>query len=468
LRQGCVIVLDVGKSLAKLTLWGPDRRLIDRRTRVNAPVRGGSYLSLDVAEITAWLETGLQAFARQGDIAAIVPVGHGAAACILDADGLCIAPMDYEAEPPAQIAARYRALRDPFAATGSPALPVGLNLGLQLYWLETLAPDAMRRGRIVPWPQYWAWLLSGVSASEVTSLGCHSDLWLPREGRPSAMAVTRGWAQRLAPLRNAGDILGPVREEWHRRCSLPQDCMVLCGLHDSNAALLAARLYPEIGARDSTLLSTGTWFVALRSGAQNIDLALLPESRDCLVNVDIFGVPVPAARFMGGREAEILEEAANAPIDPVYKSEALLQRAGELIAAGAMALPAVRPGTGPFGKNTSRRIVWPEDQIGRRALAGLYLAMMADTTLNLIGARERLVIEGRFAADPVFTGALASLRSDLAVFLSPEQNNLPFGALSLVDAALPPQAALTRAGPLTADLHDYARQWRGFVQADKT
>lgn len=29
------------------------------------------------------------------------------------------------------------------------------------------------------YPQYWALRLTGIAANEVTSLGCHTDLWNP-------------------------------------------------------------------------------------------------------------------------------------------------------------------------------------------------------------------------------------------------------------------------------------------------
>ena len=32
------------------------------------------------------------------------------------------------------------------------------------------------------YPQYWAYRLTGVLANEVTSLGCHTDLWNYRAG----------------------------------------------------------------------------------------------------------------------------------------------------------------------------------------------------------------------------------------------------------------------------------------------
>lgn len=459
MRRGYIAILDVGKSLTKLTLWSPERRMVERRTRANQSRTADGMLRLDVPGITTWLAEGLAHFSGLGDIAAIIPVGHGAAACLVDDDGLCAAPLDYEARPPADIWDGYCAARDPFGVTGSPSLPGGLNLGAQLFWLESASPARTRDARILTWPQYWSWLLCGVAATEVTSLGCHSDLWMPMAGAPSPLAQARGWAERLAPRRHAGEVLGPVSQAWRDLCGLPKDCVVLCGIHDTNAALLAARQYPEVAGGACTMLSTGTWFVAMRTLAAQtpIDLASLSEERDCLVNVDAFGVPIPSSRFMGGREAEILE--AGIPIDPRAWEDDLLALAKSMAQSRTFALPAFQNGVGAFphakGGWTSR----PDNQLKRRAVASLYLALMADTSLDLIGAREGLVIEGRFAGDGVFSRALATLRPGQPIYLSQVTDNVPLGALQLIDDRLPPQARLTRVEPLDIDLAPYAAEW---------
>lgn len=470
MRQGCVVVLDVGKTLSKLTIWSADRRLIERRTHRNARASYGGYPALDVKGIGFWLAQTLSAFSRLGEIAAIVPVGHGAAACLVDEDGSCLPSLDYEAEPPDEVRTRYLALRDSFALTGSPSLPASLNLGVQLLWLETIAPDKVLRGRIVTWPQYWAWRLCGVAATEVTSLGCHTDLWMPTEGRPSPMAEARGWAERLAPLRHANDVLGTVTEEWRDRCKLPHDCMVLCGLHDSNAALLAMRGYPEVGGRECTILSTGTWFVAMRSVAAQAKVALasLPESRDCLFNVDVTGGPVPSSRFMGGREAELLEQSVACPVDLRTNKDTLVSIALSLVKDGIFALPSFQKGVGPFPKSAGHWIRRPTDQVGRRAAAGIYLALIANVSLDLIDSAETLVVEGRFVDDSVFTGMLATLRPRQKIYLSDAGNSLPYGALRLIDADLPPQDKLVRVEPLDCDLASYEAAWRSLILTTET
>src|SRR5690606_27803845 len=118
--------------------------LVAKRARLNEPREQNGYLSLDTNGIEAWLIETLREFARMGQICAIFPVGHGAAAAIIRDGGLAVPPMDYEQPLPADIANAYREECDLFRDSGSPALPAGLNLGAQLYWLQRRQPELLK------------------------------------------------------------------------------------------------------------------------------------------------------------------------------------------------------------------------------------------------------------------------------------------------------------------------------------
>lgn len=459
--QGGVVVFDIGKSLAKLSLWDDRGQMLEQRSRPNLPVDGGGYRALDVARIEGWLSETLREFAKRGAVAAIVPVGHGAAAAIIDSGKLACPVPDYEEGPAAAARKTYDIERDLFWLTGSPALPDGLNLGAQLHRLESLRPGVMAKGQILPWAQFWAWKLCGVAASEMTSLGCHTDLWRPGANTPSGLAKRRGWAQKMAPLRHAGEVLGTLTPEWVARTGLSPKVQVYCGLHDSNASLLAARGFAEIAPGEATTLSTGTWFVAMRTPAEgvSVDLNQLPEARDCLVNVDVDGRAIPSARFMGGRELEIL-----GGVELGEDQAATLAALPEVLARGVMALPSFAAGVGPYPKGQGRWLNGPEVVEQRRAAVALYAALMVDASLELIGSKERLLIEGRFGQCEVFVRALAALRPDMAVFVYGGREGLsfgvPYGALRLIAPALPPPGSLRRVTPLDMDLSAYKARWR--------
>ena len=458
MADGFAIVVDVGKTLSKVSLWSRDGRMLDRQSRPNAVVADEGIRRLDVAGIAAFVEESLTRYADQ-PVEFIVPVGHGAAFAALKGDGLAFAPLDYEQALPPEVLAAYRKERDPFALTGSPALPEGLNLGAQLFWLEQLYPAELAHATLLPWAQFWAWQLSGAICSEVTSLGCHSDLWCPEAADFSPLAQRYGWAERFAPLADAGDVVGTLRPNLAARTGLSPSVKVLAGLHDSNAALLAARGFVQIADHEATVLSTGTWFIAMRLAQSPVDTAALPEARDCLVNIDAYGHPVPSSRFMGGREIESVIGIDTRRVDIKPDQAALLASVTTLLANGAMLLPSLAPGCGPYPANAARWIAEPEDWFQRRAAMCLYAALVADTTLGLVGSTGRLLIEGRFAEAEVFVRALAALRPDMQIFTANAHNDVALGALRLIDPALKPHGGLTLVTPLEGDVAGYRTRW---------
>jgi sugar (pentulose or hexulose) kinase len=460
-QSHATVVLDVGKTLTKAGLWDSTGTLIERRFRLNARPEARGYLALDTAGIETWLAATLRDFAQMERVGRIIPVAHGAAAALIRDGALHAPPVDYEHPIPAAIHREYDEQREPFRLTGSPALPAGLNLGAQLHFLERTRPDIWSgEPRVLPWPQYWSWRLSGCAASEVTSLGCHTDLWYPIAAGYSRTAKDRGWAQRFAPLARADAVVGPISPEWIERGGLPGDAKVLCGLHDSNAALIAARALAGAERGDMTVLSTGTWFVAMRapSGARFTGLESLPIDRDCLVNVDWRGEPIPSARFMGGREIETLMGADG--LEPGNDEVSQVAAADAVIAKGAMILPTFAPGAGPYGQCSGRWLSRPNDPLQRWAAVCLYAALLSDAALDLIGSKDRLIVEGRFAAAALFVASLAALRPHMGVHAAPSGIDVSLGALTLLQPRLLFRGALARVGPLPLRLNEYRERWR--------
>ena len=148
------------------------------------------------------------------------------------------------------------------------------------------------------------------------------------------------------------------------------------------------------------LLSPGS--VSMAAGA---DPAEVPENRNCLVNVDAYGMPIPSSRFMGGREIEILTGIDTRRIDIVPDQPALLAATGNVLWSDERVLPTFSPGFGPFPDASGRWVGDTDNQYDRRAAVCLYAAMVANVSLDLIGARERILVEGRFAEAQVFVRA---------------------------------------------------------------
>ena len=107
----------------------------------------------------------------------------------------------------------------------------------------------------------------------------------------------------------------------------------------------------------------------------------------------------------------------------------------------------------------------PGKDVERRAVVSLYAALVADVSLDLIGARDKLLIEGRFASAEVFVRSLARLRPGTDVYVAHEENDVSYGALRLIDAQLTQKSRLLRVEPLDNDLRTLQRDWR--AQAER-
>jgi sugar (pentulose or hexulose) kinase len=454
-----VAVIDIGKSNAKLALVDEASGAVGAiRTTLNTVVTVGAYPHYDVDGLWQWLLAGLREFATLGDVTTISVTTHGACFVLLAGDKPALPVLDYEFAAPESVRAAYAAVRGDFAETLSPDLPNGLNAGRQIYWQDRAFPREFARvDAILPYPQYWAFRLTGAKVAEATSLGCHTDLWDPRAATYSRLAVAERWDRLFPRLVKPWDTAGSLLPEIARATGLASTCRVVAGIHDSNASLL-----PHLLSRAPpfAVLSTGTWMVTFAPGGS---LDRLDRARDCLANVDAFGRAVPSSRFMAGREHEIIAGA----VPEAARDDDVARVVSEKI----MALPTFAPGTGPFGARrggwaTRGRALpdpWSLPPRARSAAASLYAALVTETCLGLAGAEGPVVVEGPFAKNPLFLAALAQ-RVPRPVIARPNATGTTDGAALL---ARGPDVAAKRAlvdappvAPLALDLAAYSEAWR--------
>ena len=443
-----IAVLDVGKTNSKLALVDPVRgQEIWSTRRQNASVPGAATRQLDVIAIEEWLMDSLRGAPERERVVGIVPIAHGAAAVLVDHDGAVIAAPDYEDTCFDEVAEEYARRRDPFALTFSPNLPQGLNLGRQLYYLQSRQPEAWARvAHILLYPQYWSWRLSGVMASEVTSLGTHTDLWRPHDQSYSALARMQGWARLMPSMHRASDQLGWLRGSVAGATGLPQGCMVACGIHDSNASYLRFLMDREREA--FTVVSSGTWTIVM---ANRGDLRRLREERDMLANVNLFGAPIATARYMGGREYEAIAQGAAEPT-----IDALI----EVLARGAIALPSFAsagPYSGRLGKIEG---IDGMTATQRAALATLYSALMTAQLIESLGTAGEIFVDGPLARNPLFAGVLGACVPVGTVRICPEGGGTRVAA-HLAGLPAPGSIPLQNVAPMRIPgLLEYQANWR--------
>jgi len=447
-----IAVFDVGKTNAKIALVDPALgQEVWSARRPNAVVETADGRELDVVAIEEWLLDALRQAPERERVVAIVPIAHGAAAVLVDHDGTVLAAPDYEDPRFDSVADDYAPLRDPWSLTFSPSLPHGLNLGRQLFYLQSRREELFdRAANILMYPQYWSWRLSGVLSTEVTSLGTHTDLWRPHEQAYSQLARRQGWARRMPSMRGASDRLGRIRDSVAAATGLPASCEVACGIHDSNASYLRFLMDREREA--FTVVSSGTWTIVMTNRG---DLRRLREDRDMLANVNAFGAPVATARYMGGREYEVIAGGAEEPtVDAVI----------EVIARGAIALPSFAS-AGPYAGRPGR-IEGDEGLVGTRrtALATLYSALMTSQLIESLGAAGEIFVDGPLARNPLFARLLGACVPVGTVRAYPEGGGTRVAA-HLAGLRSPAAGAPNSVAPLRVPgLLEYQANWRHRLQ----
>ncbi|TJV26741.1 MAG: carbohydrate kinase [Mesorhizobium sp.] len=438
-----VAVLDFGKTNSKLFVFGQDGRMIDERRTQPKWVRQGGLSVLDEAALHHWALSAVADAVDGHGVERVMVSGHGCTFALVDEAALTHPILDYEQEPPAEIAARIDRCIPDFAETFSPRLPLGFNYGRHMLWLQEVDPDAFAASKsILGYPQYWSWRLGGRAVSEVSYLGCHSHLWAPRSQDFSSLVDAQGWRDRMPAFERAGTVIGEQR--------LGAAVIAIHnGVHDSNAALHAYRRQ-ELGP--VTVVSTGTWVIVLNP---DCPLDALDRDRDMLVNVDVGGGPVPTIRFMGGREF--------ATISAGWQGEIAGPVVQRVIDAGIMALPSFAPG-GPMAGHSGRLVGRTPDAEERAAAALLYVALMVDLCLDLIHSNNTVIVDGGLNTGGVLAELLAQLRPGQAFLQGATLEGSATGAAALAFESVGREFAAEVPEPVRASrftgLAGYRSNWR--------
>ena len=455
-------VIDLGKTNVKFALVDTERaaevEVLTEATTINTR---GRYPCIDHEAIESFL---LQAFCQQSkhhEIDALTVTTHGATAALVDAAGQLVLPvMDYEFDGVNELANEYNDIRPDFNETGSPRLPCGLNIGAQLYWQQhCFSEDFSKTKAILTWPAYWVNRLCGAQANDVSSLGCHTDLYAPRGRTHSSLVEQMNLTHMMPKTCHSGYHCGTLNQSLLTYINRSAPLPVYTGIHDSNASLV-----PHLVSHKPpfSVISTGTWFIAMAVGG---DRPALNESRDTLFNVNAMGQPVASARFMGGREHELLIHCEQDPgslnEDSAYEAVFNARLQSEFNSVG-MLMPSVVANTGPYPNCPSK---WINEPVGntalRNGLVSLYLALMTAECLSLIGAQGPIFVEGPVSKDALYAQML-TVATGRPVAISGATTGTSVGAAMLIRApsGKPDSVFIKQNTDLQGFLEHYAQRWR--------
>ena len=176
--------------------------------------------------------------------------------------------------------------------TASPVLG-SLNSGMQLYRIKKEKPTVFEKIKYaLHLPQYLSYILTGKMSSDITSIGCHTNLWNFNNNSYHHWLKAEELEHKLAPI-VAGDQTYSVTFFNHY-------FKAGIGLHDSSAALIPYLINFTV---PFVLISTGTWCISLNP-FNNTPLTTIELANDCLCYLSFKGNPVKASRLFAGNEHE--------------------------------------------------------------------------------------------------------------------------------------------------------------------
>lgn len=189
--------------------------------------------------------------------------------------------------------------------TASPVLG-SLNSGMQVYRLKWENPTLFGAIKYsLHLPQYLSWFLTNKACSDITSIGCHTNLWNFSQNYYHEWVYRESVINKLPAIQSAGTTHS-LHPEMSYRIFNEHDteCLIGTGLHDSSAAMIP---YLESFQEPFVLISSGTWSISMNPF--NLDPLTIAElQNDCLCYLSFKGKPIKASRLFAGHEHAFYNE----------------------------------------------------------------------------------------------------------------------------------------------------------------
>lgn len=310
-----IAIFDIGKTNKKFFLLDENYQIVlERSVQFEEIVDEDGDACDDIQLLTGWVTKTLAEILQQQqfEIKAVNFSAYGASLVYINEAGGVSAPLynylkSYPEEIKNALYEKYGGEEKISCETASPVLG-SLNSGMQLYRMKVEKPALYSQVKYaLHLPQYLSYLISQKAYSDITSIGCHTQLWDYQKNNYHDWVIAEELEKKLAPL-HASDSTDTIFFQQ-------KELEVGIGLHDSSAALIP---YLAVFKEPFILISTGTWCISLNP-FNNTPLTTAELNKDCLCYMEYKGKPVKASRLFAGNEHEqqtkILAQHFNKPVD---------------------------------------------------------------------------------------------------------------------------------------------------------
>jgi len=295
-----VAVFDIGKTNKKVFLFNENYQIVWEQSVVFPEiVDEDGFPCEDINALKNWI---VYRFAemealKEYNLKAINFSTYGASFVYVDQEGNNLTPLYNYLKPyPKTLKEKFYSKyngEEKFATkTASPVLG-SLNSGMQIYRLKNENTSLFDKvNYCLHLPQYLSSLLTGQFFTDITSVGCHTNLWNFKKMKYHKWLRKEDIITKIAPMHSAEETL-PLLENTAISVGI--------GLHDSSSALIP---YILNFTEPFVLLSTGTWVITMNP-FNNQPLTFEELQDDCLCFLHFQGKPVKASRLFSGNEHEV-------------------------------------------------------------------------------------------------------------------------------------------------------------------
>src|SRR5438552_3539414 len=405
-----IVIFDVGKTNKKILLFDEQYKLLQEEyVQLEETTDEDGFPCEDVNKLTKWVQQKFSQVLLRKDInvKAVNFSAYGASFVHLNDELKPIAPLYNYLKPyPENLKKQFY---DTYGGesliakqTASPVLG-SLNSGMQLYRLKYEKPEMFKQIKYsLHLPQYLSFIVSGKPATDISSVGCHTNLWDFKKNTYHDWVCNEELDKKFAPLYKGDKIMGTLNDNG--------EIQVGIGLHDSSAALIP---YLFSFQEPFVLISTGTWSISLNP-FNHTELSEDELRQDCLCYLSYDGKPVKASRLFAGNEHELQVKKLDAHFDKAAGNYQSVEYNPSLI--NKLSEANERSDQIPFSNMDLNEFKTYEEAYHQLILS-IIRQQIRSTDLVLQGTMvKRIFVDGGFGKNSIYMKLLAKALPSMEVY----------------------------------------------------
>jgi sugar (pentulose or hexulose) kinase len=418
-----IAIFDIGKTNKKFFLLNEEYQFVfEQSVQFDEITDDDGDACEDVTELSRWVQHTFKEALQlnQFNIKAINFSAYGASFVHIDKEGKPVTPLynylkAYPKKLQQQFYDTYGGEEKISVETASPVLG-HLNSGMQLYWLKNVKPEFFDKiAYSLHLPQYISYLITGKYYTDITSIGCHTQLWNFNDNNYHHWVNKEKIIDKLPKSFSSNEVV----DVFEIKAGI--------GLHDSSAALIP---YLSVFNEPFILISTGTWCISLNPF--NDEALTIDElQKDCLCYIEYKGNPVKASRlFAGHKHEEQVKRLAfhfTKPID-FYKQVAFDNSLLSVVELNSIEVTQTGLHTSAFAKKDLNEFFSYEEAY-HQLVFDIIQQQKAATSL-ILGKKKvnRIFVDGGFGKNPIYMNLLSMAFPHIEVFAASVPQATSIGA----------------------------------------